>query len=148
MDKVDLLAQSPLFERMSTEELNYLCSLCKPVKLAAGDTVFEEGALGDTLYVISRGHLEVVRKDLTGEEKLLTTLTAPQFFGEMSLVEKEFRSATVRAVSDTELLQLSAENLNTFRRRYRDGFTFLVVNIARVLSARLRESSARLAARL
>ncbi|MEN9797816.1 MAG: hypothetical protein RL653_1512 [Pseudomonadota bacterium] len=148
MDKVDLLAQSPLFERMSTEELNYLCSLCKPVQLRAGETVFEEGSLGDTLFVISRGHLEVVRRDLTGEEKVLTTLSAPQFFGEMSLVEKEFRSATVRAVSDTELLQLSAENLNAFRRRYRDGFTFLVVNIARVLSSRLRESSARLAARL
>ena len=148
MDKVDLLAQSPLFERMSTEELNYLCSLCKPMRFQAGETVFEEGSLGDTLFVIARGHLEVVRKDLTGEEKVLTSLSAPQFFGEMSLIEKEFRSATVRAVSDSELLQLSAENLNAFRRRYRDGFTFLVVNIARVLSSRLRESSARLAARL
>jgi CRP-like cAMP-binding protein len=148
VDKVDLLAQSPLFERMSTEELNYLCSLCKPVHLKGGETVFEEGSLGDTLFVIVRGHLEVIRKDLSGEEKVLTTLAAPQFFGEMSLIEKEFRSATVRAVSDTDLLQLSAENLNAFRRRYRDGFTFLVVNIARVLSARLRESSTRLAARL
>ena len=148
MDKLDVLAQSPLFERLSTEELNYVCSLSKPLRLHAGEQVFEEGSVGDSLFVIARGQLEVVRKDLTGEEKVLTTLSAPQFFGEMSLLEKEFRSATVRAVGDAELVQLTAENLQAFRRRYRDGFTFLVLNIARVLSARLRESSARLAARL
>ena len=57
MDMVDLLAQSPLFERLSTEELTYLCSLCKPLHFKGGETVFEEGSLGDSLFIIARGHL-------------------------------------------------------------------------------------------
>jgi hypothetical protein len=36
------------------------------------------------------------------------------------------------------------ENLTTFRKQHRDGFTFVVINIARVLSARLREANAKL----
>ena len=79
---------------------------------------------------------------------MIAVLTAPQFFGEMSLIDKEYRSATVRARSETEVLHLTAENLTTFRKQHRDGFTFVVINIARVLSGRLREANTRLAARL
>ena len=89
--------------------------------------------------MIGAGEVEVVRG-----KSVLATLKAPQFFGEMSLVDKEYRSATVRARSEAVLLQLTAENLTTFRKNFRDGFTFVVVNIARVLSARLRETNARL----
>jgi len=148
VDKVDHLAQSPLFERLSTEELTYISSLSRPAHLRAGERVFEEGSVGDSVYIVARGQVQVSRRDITGEEKPLAVISAPSFFGEMSLIQKEFRSATVTALTDVDLLQVSAENLVAFRRRYRDGFTFIVINIARVLSARLRESSARLAARL
>jgi CRP/FNR family cyclic AMP-dependent transcriptional regulator len=92
--------------------------------------------------------VEVLRKNDGGELKVLTSLRAPAFFGEMSLIDKEYRSATVRAKSEAVLLHLSAENLALFRKQYRDGFTFLVINIARVLSGRLRDANQRLAARL
>jgi CRP/FNR family cyclic AMP-dependent transcriptional regulator len=60
------------------------------------------------------------------------------------LIDKEFRSATVRAKKDATMLHLTAENLATFRKNYKDGFAFLVINIARVLSNRLREANSRL----
>ncbi len=148
MDKVDHLAQSPLFERLSTEELQYVSSLSRPTLVRAGEQIFGEGSIGDSVYIIVKGQVEVSRQDITGEAKQLAVISAPDFFGEMSLIQKEFRSASITALTDVELLQLSAENLVAFRRRYRDGFTFIVINIARVLAARLRESSARLAARL
>ena len=50
--------------------------------------------------------------------------------------------------SECELLHLTAENLTSFRKNHRDGFTFVMINIARVLSTRLREANARLATRL
>ena len=117
-------------------------------RLGAYLRIVEEGELGDSLYVIVGGEIEVLRRDAEGQQKVLTTLGAPQFFGEMSLIDKEYRSATVRARSDAELLHLTAENLTTFRKQYRDGFTFVVINIARVLSSRLRDANTRLAARL
>jgi len=63
----------------------------------------------------------------------------------MSLIDREVRSATVRARTACVALQLDAENFAAFRRRSRDGFTLFLVNVARVLSSRLREANRRLA---
>ena len=145
MDKLEVLSGSPLFDMLSNQELEYVADLSRPRKITAGQVIFEEGELGDSLFVISSGEVEVIRKDAAGKSKVLATLTAPQFFGEMSLIDKEYRSATVQAKTDCELLHLTAENLTTFRKQHKDGFTFVVINIARVLSSRLREANQRLA---
>ncbi len=148
MEKISILSSSPLFEMLSNQELELIAELSRPRRFSAGQNIFEEGELGDSLFVIGAGDVEVMRRDATGEQKVITVLSAPQFFGEMSLIDKEYRSATVRARGETELLHLTAENLTTFRKQHRDGFTFIVINIARVLSGRLREANTRLAARL
>lgn len=147
MEKVSILAKSPLFEMLSNQELEFVAELSRPKRYSAGQVIFEEGELGDSLYVIVSGEVEVLRRDASGEQKAITVLGPPEFFGEMSLIDKEYRSATARARSDVEVLHLTAENLTTFRKQYRDGFTFVVINIARVLSARLREANIRLSSR-
>jgi CRP/FNR family cyclic AMP-dependent transcriptional regulator len=146
MEKLPILSASPLFEMLSRQELEYVAELSRPRRYGAAQTIFEEGELGDSLYVIATGEIEVLRRNSTGEQKPIAVLRPPEFFGEMSLIDKEYRSATVRARVDSELLQLSAENLAAFRKQHRDGFTFVVINIARVLSSRLREANGRLAA--
>lgn len=147
MDKVALLSGSPLFEMLSNQELEYVADLSRPRHFQAGATIFEEGELGDSLYVIASGEVEIVRRDASGAPHGLAVLGPREFFGEMSLIDKEYRSATVRARTDCELLHLTAENLTAFRKQHRDGFTFVIINIARMLSARLREANTRLAAR-
>lgn len=148
MDKLPILSLSPLFEMLSNQELEYITDLTRPKHFSAGQVIFDEGELGDSLYVIALGEVEVVRKDAGGAQKVIAVLGPNQFFGEMSLIDKEYRSASVRARTDCELLQLTAENLTTFRKQHRDGFAFVVINIARVLSSRLREANTRLAARI
>ncbi len=144
MEKLAVLSESPLFEMLSNQELEYVSELSRPRRFTAGQLVFEEGELGDSLYVIVSGEVEVLRRDGAGEQRTIAVLGPPLFFGEMSLIDKEYRSATVRARTDTELLHLTAENLAAFRKQHRDGFTFVVINIARVLSSRLRQSNAKL----
>lgn len=142
MEKLAVLSTSPLFEMLSNQELEFVAELSRPRRYSAGQVVFEEGELGDSLYVIVNGEVEVLRRD--GERhRVLAVLSPPEFFGEMSLIDKEYRSATVRARTDAELLHLTAENLTTFRKQHRDGFTFVVINIARVLSSRLRQANIR-----
>lgn len=148
MDKLEVLSSSPLFEMLSNQELEYIADLTRPKRFSAGQTIFEEGELGDSLYLISQGEVEVIRRDAAGQPKTIAVLGANQFFGEMSLIDKEYRSATVKAKSDAELMHLTAENLTAFRKQHRDGFTFVVINIARVISSRLREANTRLTARL
>ncbi len=146
-DKAEVLRRSPLFEMLSDAELGVLAELSRPRRFAAGELVFSEGEAGDALFVLQSGEVEVVTRAAGGPETSLAILAPPDGFGEMSLVDREVRSATVRARTDCAVLQLTAENFTAFRRRSRDGFTLFLVNVARVLSSRLRESNRKLAAR-
>lgn len=148
MDKLSVLSGSPLFEMLSSAELEYVADLSRPRRFDAGQMIFEEGELGDSVFIIGTGEVDVLRRDATGAQKTIATLGAAQFFGEMSLIDKEYRSASIQARSECEVLHLTAENLTSFRKQHRDGFTFVIINIARMLSARLREANTRLAARL
>lgn len=145
MDRVAVLSGSSLFDMLSNEELAAVAQLASEVRVDAGQVLFEEGQLGDSVFVLAQGEVEVVRRDTTGTPRCIATLGPQQFFGEMSLIDKEYRSATIKARTACELLHLSSEKLTAFRRLHRDGFTFIVINIARMLSARLRDANTRLA---
>jgi len=144
---VEALGRSPVFELLSQAELVALAKLCRPVSWREGEVVFQEGDPGASLFVLSTGEVEVLNHH-GGADKVITVLSAPAAFGEMALVDREARSATVRARTPCEALELTAEAFTAFRKRSRDGFTFVVINVARILSSRLRETSQRLAERL
>ena len=141
--KLAVVSSSPLFDMLSNKELEEVASVSEPLIFGAGQVVFEEGELGDSLYVIISGDVEVVQRIGT-RAQVIAELSPPEFFGEMSLIDKESRSATVRAKTDAELLKISSEDLTGFRQQNPAGFTMNVLNIARVLSARLRIANQRI----
>lgn len=141
MDRVALLSSSPLFEMLSNQELDAVCALLVPRDIAADGVIFAEGSPGDGLYLIASGEVEVFQSVQT---QPIASLTTGECFGEMALVDAEYRSATVRARTNVQLLHLSPEGLAEFRKQQRDGFAFLVMNIARMLSVRLREANLKL----
>jgi CRP-like cAMP-binding protein len=143
----EVLSRSPLFELLSQAELAELARLCRSVSWRAGEVVFRAGDPGASLFVLTAGEVEVLNEH-DGAGKVIAVLAAPAAFGEMALVDREPRSATVRARTDAGALELTAEAFTAFRQRSRDGFTFVVINVARLLSSRLRETSQRLAAYL
>ena len=126
------------------EQLQALAKLCRSASWGAGEVIFREGDPGASLFVLTAGEVEVLNQ-YGGTEKVIAALPAPSAFGEMALVDREPRSATVRARSECQALELTAEAFTAFRKRSRDGFTFVVINVARILSSRLRETSQRLA---
>lgn len=144
---VEALSRSPVFEMLSEAELSELARLCRSVAWRAGEVVFREGEPGASLFVLTSGEVEVLNRH-AGAEKVMAALSAPSAFGEMALVDREARSATVRARTECQALELTAEAFTAFRKRSRDGFTFVVINVARILSSRLRETSQRLASHL
>ena len=146
-EKVDVLRRSPLFEMLSEAELQVLAELSRARKLAEGDVVFREGDAGDALFVLAKGEVEVLAGAPSAGSVALAVLAPPDAFGEMSLIDREVRSATVRARTACVALQLGVESFTAFRKRSHDGFTLFLVNVARVLSSRLREANRRLAGR-
>lgn len=94
-DKTKVLRRSPLFELLSSAELQVLADLSRPLRFAAGERIFAEGDVGDSLFVLGAGEVMVSRHETPGAP--LAVLGPPAAFGEMALVDREHRSATVTA---------------------------------------------------
>jgi len=78
-------------------------------QVPAGTVLFEEGAFGDTMYMIVVGQLQVSKRMVAGADKVLTILGAGQYVGEMSLLRGAQRSATVKALTDTEVIEIDQD---------------------------------------
>jgi len=81
----------------------------RPVRFAPGMTVFREGEPADALYVISRGQADVLRRDGSGRLEPVNRLAEGQFFGEIGVLSRGRRTATVVAATELECLALSLD---------------------------------------
>jgi putative ABC transport system ATP-binding protein len=84
------------------------------VRLEAGEVLFEQGTMGDLIYVVSEGELEIVRELASGGEELMKLVTSGDYFGEIGPVFHMPRSATVRARTDTTVVGYT---VRAFRER-------------------------------
>lgn len=140
------LKRLALFGGISDDALARFASLADTVAVAAGEEVYREGEPARKLYILVEGSARVWKRcGDTGTERELTALAPGDFFGEMSFVDMQPRSATVRTVEDVQLWAWSYTTLSAMYRRDEKAYTLLVMNIARELSRRLRRADAMLA---
>ena len=104
------------------------------------EVIVTQGSSGDSMYVVQSGKVEVVHTTESGEDQQLATLKPGEFFGEMAIFEDEVRSATVRAVGDTRVLEVDRK---TVEKRIQDD-PRLAVNMLKTMSSRIREGHTRL----
>lgn len=100
--RVGLHAKRDLFreQKLSSLEINFLATLSKEKRLAAGEVLFREGDPGDHLYVVLDGQVRI-SKNLSGAgEEALAIMGRGDYFGEMALIDEEPRSADARAHDD------------------------------------------------
>jgi len=102
------------------------------VEFKAGETIFREGEAGTLMFLVQGGELEVFREIGSGGTQI-AVLQRGDFFGEMSLLEKEPRTHSVRALSDSRLVQIDRRDLRQMLRRNPE----IAVRMVRKLSARL-----------
>lgn len=115
--EAELLKQVSLFQFLDDNERSELAAQLDVVTFAAGQEIFHYGDPGDSLYVINSGEVEVFMKNHTGERIVLETSTRGDFFGELSLLDKGSRTASVMATQETETLRLERADLEAFLRR-------------------------------
>ena len=106
-----------------------------------GEVIIRQGCSGESMYVVQGGTVEVVQQSDQGEEQHLAFLDAGDFFGEMSVFEKEVRSATVRAHGEARVLKIDKR---TLLRRIRED-PLLAVNLLKTMSHRIRELNGQIA---
>lgn len=110
--KIELVAGIPMFSTLSQRELSQVATLTVPGHFDAGAVLTRQGASGGLAFVIAKGKAEVVRGG-----RRLAVLGAGDVVGEMSLIDGEPRSATVKAMTDLEVLEISAQDLNRLVRK-------------------------------
>jgi CRP-like cAMP-binding protein len=106
---------------------------------ADGEVIVRQGEVGNSMFVVQAGEVEVLRETEDGEVRL-AILGAGDFFGEMSIFEREVRSATVRARGEARILTVDKR---TLLKRIKED-PFLAVGILQTMSNRLREINAEL----
>ncbi|MBM2811667.1 MAG: cyclic nucleotide-binding protein [Chloroflexi bacterium] len=138
----------PLFDGLSEEQLGRLLSLTERTVVPDGAVILEEDGLGDSLFILASGSVDVTRRLGRAhgfaiddpKEKTIVRLEAPQFFGEMGLLENAERSATITAHGACELLELTRADFSKLVDEDL-GFGYLMVrNIAVVMASRLRRT--------
>jgi len=146
MSNPELSRKIPLFSECNTAELLRLEKKMQRVSFNPGATIFSRGDVGDALYLIREGEVEVMAPGMEegDADSAVARLHPGDLFGEMALVMGQPRTATVRAGSDVKCLRLPREYFEELMR----GDSVLALKIYKqltiILSHRLMETTERL----
>lgn len=135
---IDRLREIGLFGALSDDVLRMLVTQLKQLRFGAGATIFTEGDVAREMYVVLDGEVEVLKNSKKGRVQRVALLGPNDTFGEMSIIDVQPRSATVRAVAPVHLLRVAAEDLDALYRHDLKAYALITLNLARELSRRLR----------
>lgn len=132
--KLEHLAQVKMFSSLSKKELGLVAKASDVIKVPAGTEIVTEGQLGHEFYLILQGSVTVRRNG-----RKVATLEVGNYFGEMALLDRGPRSATIVADTDCELLVIGQREFMAVLDRVPAVSHKLLVSMA----ARLREADTR-----
>ena len=139
------LVATPFFGGVSDASLDLLISMLVERRFDVGATVVAEGEPGRSMYIVHSGELAVSKLGESGRVIFMRRLGPGDFFGEMTLIDMQNRSATVVAESPTVLHELTAGNLYTYCKADIHAYALVMQNINRELCRRLRRADKRIA---
>ena len=133
-----LLKGVELFSELSEEQIGMLADLVVSQKFNRDETVVLEGDDSvQALYLIASGSVQVYMTGVDGRETILSFLERGDFFGEMSLIDGEPRSASVRTVTDAQMLIIHRESFLQLIRQSPE----IAMGLLSELSKRLRKAN-------
>jgi|TARA_B100001029_G_scaffold168932_1_gene163398 CRP/FNR family cyclic AMP-dependent transcriptional regulator len=141
MKKIDLLQSVSLFFDLSEKELGYIEEKMVTRRYENGNYIFLEDSEGEQCFFVAKGSVKVTRLSKDGREVILTMLNAGDFFGEMSLLDGESRSANVIALEETEVLTLNREDFLVVLHDY----PTIAIQLVKEMAGRLRKSDRQIA---
>lgn len=141
----ELLAQIPLFDTLAAEDLEALARRMTERAFKAGDKVFDKGDSGSSMYVVLSGAVQIFLPGGGPDEPrvVLKDARTGEYFGELSLFDDKPRSASVEAVVDTTLLELTREEFGDHLTKSKNAALAILAEMAE----RLRETNALLSQR-
>ena len=120
-----------LFQSVEERDLMALTARATRRRLTAGSLVFKEGAAADSLYVVLSGRVKIFTHDTDGNEVLLETKRAGDYFGEMMLDHRP-RSASIVTLEPSEFAVIARDDFRSFLARHPQAAEQLILNLIRV----------------
>jgi len=139
------LVATPFFGGLSDASLDLLISMLVERRYDRGASIVAEGEPGRSMYIVRSGELVVSKVGESGRAIRMTQLGPGDFFGEMTLIEPQNRSATVVAQTPSVLYELTAGNLYAYYKADIHAYVIVMQNINRELCRRLRRADTRIA---
>ena len=136
MSKTDHLRNVPIFTALSDSDLNMIASKMVSRDYEKGQMILLEESTGETFFIITSGTVKVTRLSDDGREVILALLGESDFFGEMSLLDGEGRSANIVANEDAEVMTLSRRDF----LEYLETYPKIAIALLEELAVRIRKS--------
>ena len=136
MSKTDHLRNVPIFTDLSDSDLNRIASKMVSRDYEKGQMILLEESTGETFFIITSGTVKVTRLSDDGREVILALLGESDFFGEMSLLDGEGRSANIVANEDAEVMTLSRRDFLECLETYPK----IAIALLEELAVRIRKS--------
>ena len=136
MSKTDHLRNVPIFTALSDSDLNRIASKMVSRDYEKGQMILLEESTGETFFIMTSGTVKVTRLSDDGREVILALLGESDFFGEMSLLDGEGRSANIVANEDAEVMTLSRRDF----LEYLETYPKIAIALLEELAVRIRKS--------
>ncbi|MBN2689059.1 MAG: cyclic nucleotide-binding domain-containing protein [Gammaproteobacteria bacterium] len=133
------LLTSEIFNGLSPRQLKKLGKISNILELKSHETFVHENAIDKRLFVILSGEVEILKENADDHSLYsINTLGRGAVVGEMSILEDKPRSASVRTIKDTKLMEIDVENL----QKHKDIYYQIAVNLGKNLALKIRTSNA------
>ena len=106
LSNLDLLRRVPLFSLLTVAQAEVISGAVIKRRFKRGEALVEQGQKSNALFILLTGRARVMTSDSRGREVILATLAQGDYLGEMSIIDNEPHSATVRAEVQTDVLML------------------------------------------
>lgn len=131
----------PIFGQLSNKEIAAVEKLVHTRTYEANESIFSEKDPGGGMYIVMEGSVTILKNQGGTHEKTLATLEHGDFFGEIALLDESPRTATAVSVEDSKILGFYRTDLYELVERRPKLAIKIIVNLARVVSERLRHSN-------
>jgi len=139
-----LVGRSQFFAEFSREDVSVLAGYMNVYRAQPGETVIRESDGGDFMLLVIEGAVDIFKKGMRGEQQHMTNVGPGMTLGEMSMIDGEPRFATCVATETTMLAVLHREDMAKIILDHPSLGSKILVKLVSMLSARLRQTSARL----
>lgn len=136
MTKSEFLSKISIFSSLEKEDLELLANATQEVTYSKGKTIISSEEIGSTFFIVKSGRVKVTAEAFGGREIVLSTLHPLAFFGEMSIIDGEPRSASIIALEETKLITMEREVFLGILHRYPQ----ITIKILTILCQRLRRA--------